>query len=672
MLPRGLPPFALVLTVAWLAAGTISVALASPTGDARKGVRLLSQDEYGPLRAAWGEVQSDLERKAWAEAAGRVGHLVAIRTDLGLANAFELSGALLHAAGRAREEAEVDAAGDLVAAAKALSPDLAAARFEAARQAFDQTAFSVGTQLRELRGAFEMLGRDVPATLGFGANLASLIGWVSAFLLGLFGVAMLLRYYGLLVSDLLRLLPTGVNRVQGGLLLLVLLVAPLVAGLGLLAAAACWIAATLFYQRLSERIASLLLFALLAGIPSMNDAMVRGLTAHRTPEAVIHRCLGGLCSDADRRELAALAEVEETAYDARFTLASMRLREAGSSRGKLDRAHKEFEQAMGLRETPEVLLELGRVEYFRALEECDPAEHTRVGPSARFVRQLSDARGYFQRVLALDKDQVAATYNASVVAQQLGDTGLSAELLASALELDSEGVQGFHRDIAKEQNQQTCQQGLPPNRHLMSASLQAGDLVARALRREVARPGLLAPLVGLFGGRVEVGWFGWLGLGGMGLVVLAWLLGPWLALSCQCRTCSDVALPRTRLKVDGGALCEGCILADIRRGLVDAKELWFREQRLTQEARRRARWQQTVSWVLPGFGHLLRGAPLRGLFLLGTIAWSLGYAWAVASVVQEPWAPSEPGQGRLVIPVGLAGLLWLGAVIGIHTARGKR
>ena len=77
----------------------------APTVSAERGgllpeprTPILAPEAYAPLRSAWREVHADLERKAWAEAAGQVERLVSIRTELGLPNLYELSSALLYGA----------------------------------------------------------------------------------------------------------------------------------------------------------------------------------------------------------------------------------------------------------------------------------------------------------------------------------------------------------------------------------------------------------------------------------------------------------------------------------------------------------------------------------------------------------------------------------------------
>ena len=81
-----------------------------------------SPREGGALASAWSEVQSDLERKAWTEAMGRLPHLVEMRNDLGYPSLEPMSAVLLHAARSAADHGALEGAHTLAEAAATLSP----------------------------------------------------------------------------------------------------------------------------------------------------------------------------------------------------------------------------------------------------------------------------------------------------------------------------------------------------------------------------------------------------------------------------------------------------------------------------------------------------------------------------------------------------------------------
>ena len=72
---------------------TVATLWASPV----RSSPILDAPQYKSLKAAWSEVQKDLAKGAWEEAASKTHHLSEIRLDLGLPNAYVLSAALLGA-----------------------------------------------------------------------------------------------------------------------------------------------------------------------------------------------------------------------------------------------------------------------------------------------------------------------------------------------------------------------------------------------------------------------------------------------------------------------------------------------------------------------------------------------------------------------------------------------
>ena len=86
---------------------------------------------------------------------------------------------------------------------------------------------------------------------------------------------------------------------------------------------------------------------------------------------------------------------------------------------------------------------------------------------------------------------------------------------------------------------------------------------------------------------------------------------------------------------------------DINRGIADAKESYLRDKQAAEQARRRARWPRIVTWALPGFGHLLQGACLRGLFILGLVGTTALMALDLYVIMPNPEA--TPGFAELVI-----------------------
>ncbi|MGM0575801.1 MAG: hypothetical protein ACQEXJ_08745 [Myxococcota bacterium] len=639
---------------------------AASDGAAAEERPLLADPIHGPLRAAWEEVRADLSREAWAEAAGRQQRLVSLRHDLGLPDLPAMSGVLLHAADRAADGGAVDASESLAEAAAALSPDLAAPRFEQASYVFERTPFGVASQIREVRAGFERLDEDLPAAMTAVANAVTGAIWVLVTVLILFAVAMLLRYARFASNDLRRLLPRGVTGFQAAVLLLVLLLAPLFVGLGLLLTVGVWLVVTSLYHRPTERLATLALLLAVGALPLATSTVVRSLSWPSTPEAVVHRCNAGLCTARDQDEVRRWANVNVLPYETHFTMGLVLGRLAGVGADTLEDAANYASVAHDTEVTPEALVLLGNLSYLQALEACRDREEGIPGATARAEEKVREALELWQRAVKRQPTLLPALYNAHVALIQLGEDAEGGRMLDRAMTVDTGAVVSWNNKVAQERNLVRCRSTDGGNRHVMYAGLPPERLAGITMSRDVPRDALVVPFGGLLTGRTGTPGTGVVGLVGAGLVLLLWLLRRLLRPARACVKCAGVADPRTRLEIAEGAICERCLLIDVRRAFIDAKEQWFREKEREVDLRRRARRARWITWFVPGFGHLLRGAPLRGLTYLALVLGCVLGALTPHEVAHDPVSPLGITGGRLFVFGVVAGITWLVAVIDAH------
>ncbi len=653
------------------AQGPASSDLAQPGADGLAELRrpILSPPEYSTLRAAWSEVQSDLGRKAWAEAAGRLQHLVAIRGDLGLRDLYPMSAALLYAAREASAEGATDAAGALVAAAVTLSPHLPAARFEEAVQAFQDAPLGLGAQLRALRGGFERLPEDPAAATAFAGNALSALALTLTGLLIAFGLAMALRYASLAVGDLRRALFGTVDRLQATVLLTSVLAAPFLAGFGLLGAAAVWLVVAAAYLKVTERVVAALLLLAVAALPWLTGRLVASAELPGVAATVLHRCNHSLCAPEDRRHLATWAAGDRLGYEASFTLALVEKRARGMHASDAADPRPHAVRAATLQRSPQALLLLGNIEYLDALSLCEAVKGDDAQATEAYDKHLRAALALWDEALEAAPRFLPALYNAAIARRQLGAEGEADKLLSAAMQADAPHVNHWNKEIAQDANLSRCRSARLANRHLMDAPLPAATLRTARLTPPPAEAAVILPVGGVLAGNLDGQAVLAGGLAAALWVALAWLLRGSVGVSVACQACGATAGPRQRVDVRGGALCEACIKADIQRGLVDAKEQWFREQRLRVQASRRARLPRLVTWVLPGFGHLLKGAPLRGVAYLVLVFGSLMVGLGLHTIFHDPHAPLAGGGARLTLFGGLAVIAWLVALIDAHTGK---
>ncbi len=633
---------------------------------------LLALPDYAPLGTAWSEIQSDLRRQAWTEAAGQVHHVVSIRDDLGLPNLFPLSSALLHAAAAAREAGASDAAASLAAAAVKLSPAMAAARFEEAAVAFDKAPFGVAPQLRALREGAATVPGDLSMSTQLAANGATVPLFVTIFLLGMFALATVLRYRAVWTHDIRRLLPPGVNSFQASVVLATLLLAPLLAGLGALGTAALWLVGTALYQHTGERFVSVLLLGGLGLAPWTTTVQVRGMVAPASEEMAIYRCNQSLCSAADRATLTRLAaDPGPLRGDAAFTLALVGKRAAAPGGAGYAEPARLARLAAAEAGTPQTLVLQGNMHYAEALRHCPGVRQEDGAEALAFEEEVQEAMASWEAALAKAPENTEALYNRGIALIQLHKEEPGEASLDKARRTAPQRVAEFERSVSKEDNRTRCVVGAQVNRQLMDPTLPTRQLRRRVLRRGVPHDGIVVPFAGLFLGRLSVPLLGLFGLGGAVLVVLLWVLGGTLSTSRICRNCLGIAAPETRLDLGHEAVCVSCLLGEINRGIGDAKEQWAREQRVHKEVQRRERMARLVTFALPGLGQLLRGRPLRGTFFMGTVFLAVILGAGLNEVSVDPHVPVAPGLGRIFLAASVGGVIYLLALLDAHSGRSR-
>ena len=646
-------------------------AAAAPAGTLRRHP-LLALPAYAPLATAWSEIQSDLRRQAWTEAAGQVHHVVSIRRDLGLPNLFALSSALLHASAEARKAGAADAAASLAAAAVKMSPGMAAARFEEAAVSFDKAPFGVAAQLRAIRAGAELVPGDLAMSSQLAANGATALLFVTIFLLGMFALATVLRYGRVWAHDIRRVLPPGVNPFQASVVLATLLLAPLLAGMGVLGTTAVWLVGTALYQHAGERVVSVLLLGGLGLAPWTTTVQVRGMVAPSSEEMAIYRCNQSLCSAADRSTLTRLtAAPGPLRAQAAFTLALVGKRSAAPGGRGYAEPGRLARLAVATAETAETLVLEGNLHYAEALQQCPGVREEDGASSLAFEEKLQEAMSAWEAALTKAPRSTEALYNRGIALIQMGKEEAGEAALDKARQSAPARVAEFDRAVSKEDNRARCVVGAQVNRQLMDPTLPTRELRRRVLLRGVPHDGIVVPFAGLFLGRLSVPVLGLFGLGGAVLVVLLWILGGALSTSRICRNCLGIAAPETRLNVGNEAICVSCLLGEINRGIGDAKEQWAREQRVQKEVHRRERVARLVTFVLPGLGQLLRGRPLRGAFFMGVTFLSVVMGAGLNEVSADPHVPVNPGMGRIFLAATVGGVVYLLALLDAHSGKSK-
>jgi hypothetical protein len=487
-------------------------------------------------------------------------------------------------------------------------------------------------------------------------------------------LACAIRYARYAASDIRRLLPRGVAQSQALVLYATVLSVPLILGLGLLPTAVCWVAVLSMFQRMPERIAGMILLAGVAMLPGWSGQVHSSIAYSGSPAATLQRCNQGPCSAEEEADIRHWANNHVHSYESHFTLALLAKRRAGfGQEGQLERAVHFVTLANGMEATSEGLTLEGNLSYLTALNSCpegdrDPSPEKR----PEIERRLREAVALWKSAYDLDRSALAPLYNSQAVLRQLGDDEVADPLLSLALKRDTMAVTHWTRDVAMENNLLLCRMIDSGNRHLMDMALPLGRLRSAARSDSGESTALLLPYASVFVGNVGADRIGLTGLAGIGGIFLFGLLAWLFSASRDCTRCGGVAEPKSRIEAGDEVVCEACVLSDIRKKLTDAKEQWFAEKRREATARQ---WQQLckiLTYVLPGFGHLLKGRTVRGLFVIFAVTLASVILLEGHIVITDPRQPTEHGAGRsLVFGVMLIGTYLL-ALIDIHAVGGDR
>jgi tetratricopeptide (TPR) repeat protein len=651
----------LVLVAVWFAPGS-----ATASTQSAEGRSVLAEPEYVTLRSAWYEVQAALSREEWSEAQGRLLHVQEVKTDLGLPNVFELSAVLLRAAGRASDAGADDVALSFAESAANLSPDLSIARFEQAAYSLDEDVFELPEALKHLRHGYELLGSDPHGVSVFIANLLSGATLLSLLMLFVFVAVNLVRYGECFVRDMQRVARKSIDRFQGWLLFVVLAFTPLVLGLGLVVTASVWLIVFAAYNRRSGRFVTLLILCAVGFLGIFADVIDRATAYPSSEEAVIYRCNTGLCNQQDRLRLASMAGDKRHAYEAAYTLALLEIRSLSPSESQLVRARRSIEAAWTVTDTWQARVLHGNIAYAQAMSHCEDVLAGNLAAKDRYEVGLEEARGYWQLAEQQNANSVEAHYNLGITAQLLGEVDEASERSREASRIAPRRVVQFQSVISDGRTEQRCSYWSQPNRHVMTPAGPFDDLYGGYFEYRGEGASLAAPLSALLSGSVGTSYVGYVGFGGAGLVFILLFLAPFAFISRPCEKCPSVAEPASRVNVIDGAVCSACVLADVGRGVVDAKSQWRREQLLEVRRARRLRLQQLVTWLLPGFAAAIAGRPVRGMvtsaFFLGCLLW----ATDMHIITDHVHRVAGPSMGRVFPLIVLAGVVYIVSLVRVH------
>lgn len=421
-----------------------------------------------------------------------------------------------------------------------------------------------------------------------------------------FVLAQLLRYFGIIAYDLARLLPRGFSSNQTVILLVALIVVPGLLLQSPLLSLVILLTAISLVQRVNERLVTLLVFAVLAALPYLDDRMSEQLTwpqsdTQQLTEAQYLHCRGDCLDDLDARWTEEDGDDPVLAY----TLALAKYR-----RG----------EPQDLDEVVELLDERDR--WTRQLR--GPASNL-IGAAHVARARPDEAIDPLEEALRLDPESPAPALNL-MRAHQMNEEGDPAdEAFDEAIAVDVDAVRAHmkfgRRDV---------------NGYLLVEPLPAAPMLERHRQHTSERVSLVSPIWStLSGPRVPLDWAPWMGALGA-LIALASLplyLGG--RASSPCPKCGLARDPQDSDKTGHHRYCLPCYHTFVSGASLHYDARVHNERVLGRRERFQDLLRRILSVITPGGGHAQAGHGLGGFLL------SLATAFGIVSLMRPLglWRP---------------------------------
>lgn len=608
---------------------------AADAPDAELGAVLVVETSYAALLEKWDLRAASVRKADGARARTQLADVREAFKDFGaqgVPGGFQATGAavaLLREAAKALEQGSLEEAQALVEAAEVAAPDVPAISAMSARLKW--SAGDLGGTVNALLAAASVHKNDPLATSQILARALAVL-WAAAFaalvLLALVGALPALRYASF---DLVRALPKGAAQGQLWMLLVMMGVAPVVIGGGPLLCVLWLLSISWLHLPGRVRGTALVLGLLMATTPLVVDQATRlySYAGSRADEA--QRALYDVSGEELRTQLLARpADSLDQWEQAALGYQAKREGKLEDAQARLTRVVEKFPQAAFAR------AELGVV---RALQ----------GDTEAAVTELAKAS-------TADPRLVAAIFNTSVLQFRLGNTE-KAEAAVRALPESARSVVESFRVATFRAPDST----IAHNRAFVDVYPPPLDLLRHALADEQAGEALEASLArALTLG--ETGERALMLLGAFPLVWLAlWAARKRLQPAQACARCGSPASPHVDGKDVPADSCGQCFHAFVStRSRIDAAVKLHKERQILLRGRRLARTTRIASLVLPGAGHMVAGASVRGailVFLWTACAGAMLFASGRVPLprLDGPWG-NTPAMG---VVGAIAAVLWL-------------
>ncbi|MFH1808510.1 MAG: tetratricopeptide repeat protein [Pseudomonadota bacterium] len=572
-------------------------------------------DLRGQFLEMWHERRLALARGDNLAAANQLNALIAQFRRYGgegplASSARDIGSALAREARTALAEKDTRRAVALADNAALLAPDQAPVFLTLARVRLAHAPLDLKGQVSALRGALLAIRGDLGVLIGFALLALALLFVVALAAPMLASLVLLLRCGRLLGHDLRHLLPRGVSTLQSLLLVLLLAVLPVLLKLGPQLGVLWWLLMIWAYLTRRERAAMLGLWLITVLAPISLIAATHLLS----PEARDASQLFALSRDLGTRDAKGqlVALLQEHPDDAAVlgTLGVLHKRD-----GELEEARTRLNQAIA--------------------KEPDWAWlHNNLGNVRVLESDIDGGLAEYQRAVDLEPTLLEAHFNIANLYFRQRKMVQAKEASAAALNLDATRFAAF-KEMAD-----TAPSRIH-NRAVVDINLPLAVAAARLLE-EPASKARIEREVGriLFFGLAPGAAIG-VSVGGFVLLLVLGLLIPRLKPAHPCPRCGQAACARCDADLPRHDVCAQCFHAFLAPAKnIDANLKIRKEIEVRRHKARGDNVRRLLSALLAGSGHLVAGAPVRGVIGVVLFVTIVSAIFFLGGVVPMPFAVS--------------------------------
>ncbi len=589
------------------------------------------------IAGVWARRRQALERGDAAGVDSLLDEVVSLRRELGIQRLDALGVALVREADALRRDGKLDLAGRRLDAAERLAPGLPEIADARGTLAATQAPFAVHRRLLAGIEGARRRSQDFSRRMiqMSDATLSALI--IGAALALLFLVAQLARYGVHLYHDLGRAFPSVLRPLLVASLAL-LAVLPLFYGFGPFLLVSPVLIVLWAYQGATERILSVVFAVGLAGSPWALRAADRLSEAGTGVGQALHALSINPLDERAEAQVREAVAADETDWYAQAVL-GVALKRQGKAR-----------------EAARLLSDAARVAND---DDAAAAIWNNLGNTWFALGRPLAAQAAYEQATRLRRRDPIAWFNLHRLHQRSRQMPESEAALAKASASSATRVSDWNGD-----------DDTGVNRFVVDAPLPDGLLVSRAL------DGLFRPSA--FAHRVWQDFAGPLpevaaaASGGAALLafVLLFMLRERFSLSWPCARCGQQATVHLSQGRPDGPVCTQCDSLFVRNVPTDRRTRFEKESQIGRHQVVKAWARRIAAIVLPGFGPLTDGRPLRGLLLAGLAGWLLLRVWLPGGLLHEPFAPRLVVETWVYVGLGLVAVAWLATVVQTFRTKG--